>query len=101
MIEKTNVFNVPELMEPVVSHAMPYLLSTYLYYYTIYIKWMAMTSAVGNMSPVVLIVAINMLEDDNFIHYKVSGLASNNAIHLYIGECVICYCPRIQEQRRQ
>ncbi len=57
---------------------------------------MAMTNAVGNMSSVVLIVAIDKLEDEDFIHYEVSGLTSNYAI----GECghlLLSKNPRTEE----
>jgi hypothetical protein len=43
----------------------------------IYIKWMAMTNAAGEMSPLVLIVAIEDLDEEDFAVHTVTGLTSS------------------------
>lgn len=55
----------------------------------IYIKWMAMTNAVGNMSPVVLIVAIDKMNEGDFIPFIVPGLSSSKVIGEF-GYVIFC-----------
>jgi hypothetical protein len=56
----------------------------------IYIKWMAMTNAVGDMSPVVLIVATDIInkDEESFSFYEVKGLTNSR----YYGTGYVLFC---------
>jgi hypothetical protein len=56
----------------------------------IYIKWMAMTNAVGDMSPVVLIVATDIInkDEESFFFYEVKGLTNSR----YYGTGYVLFC---------